>query len=678
MGLKTLGKRFIYKTAKSSQEKLRLEIERAEFVSFDVFDTLVKRDVAEPKDVFEYIERLLKKDESSCAKGFAGLRVQAEQKARENAQGREVTLAEIYGYIPMDEVQRKRLMEMECQAEIDLSTVNPAIKPLYDRCLEKGKRVYFISDMYLPAEVIGKILHKNGYTVGRMFVSSESGLTKHSGKLFEHVQEKEGLTYRDWVHVGDGISSDYLAPKRLGISACLIERDLHINKYYDRKLYRNNANYRQLSHFIDTRIGRYTDPYERIGYAVLGPLLYGFSWWLEKEVPPERSLVFLAREGAILKKAFEIISRRSAVYMYISRRAVNNAYLGRDESTLQSDIGRFSSISRVHTPRELVESFCLPEDVVHCLLKDAGIPEDKIVQHADEDRAVLNAIRDAIRGATVEQYHLLQCYLEQLELTVKCTVVDIGWQGTMQAILDRSEYKVNGSVIEWEGCYYGIHHFDHNIDVQKNDGKKHAFLYGPSPDKEQEKRRTVIVETLLLFEMLFLSTDPSTKGYRCAEDSRVLPEFGDPENSEDMNGRITAIQSAALEFVGDLHASPARAIFNITAGESFGNYLALANAPISELKKLFSDFHYYNSNVSVLFLSQHGLLYYMRYPKRFFRDFIRNGNRALFLRSLFKVPLPYYKILRYLRKIFDKDASSGVVKGFVIRQMSANNEKAEE
>ena len=45
-----------------------------------------------------------------------------------------------------------------------------------------------------------------------------------------------------------------------------------------------------------------------IGYSILGPILLGFSTWIRKEMINEKidNVVFLARDGYIVKKVFEM------------------------------------------------------------------------------------------------------------------------------------------------------------------------------------------------------------------------------------------------------------------------------------------------------------------------------------------------------------------------------------
>ena len=116
-------------------------------VAFDVFDTLIKRDVARPTALFA----LLGAD-------FAKARTQAEAEARAAKSG-EVTLAEIYarpclaGYDPA----------AECAAEIACAVPNLPVLKAARALHAQGKRLYYISDMYLPKVQLDAMLAKCGY-----------------------------------------------------------------------------------------------------------------------------------------------------------------------------------------------------------------------------------------------------------------------------------------------------------------------------------------------------------------------------------------------------------------------------------------------------------------------------------------------------------------------------------
>ena len=139
-------------------------------ISFDIFDTLLKRDVYKPKDLFELIEQgycsnLSLKSDLSVLQGFAEKRILAERSARDLVKNREATLDEIYqnlcGY---SEDETKELKELEMIAESRIICDNPLIHSFYSWCIEQGKKVLLISDMYLPKAFIQKLLNENGYS----------------------------------------------------------------------------------------------------------------------------------------------------------------------------------------------------------------------------------------------------------------------------------------------------------------------------------------------------------------------------------------------------------------------------------------------------------------------------------------------------------------------------------
>lgn len=225
MKIKEIMRNYICKLRVASEFEIESAIEKASYISFDVFDTLVKRKVREPKEVFRYMESLIEEDKKLSIEGFSKLRIYAEKEARRIHSRSEITISDIYENISASVPEKECLKQMECTAEIALSIANPVIKPFYETCIEKGKSIYFISDMYLPKEVILNILQMNGYRNGKLFVSSESGFTKRNGTLFQFVRESEKIPTEEWLHIGDGIWGDYVVPRRLGLSACLVERN---------------------------------------------------------------------------------------------------------------------------------------------------------------------------------------------------------------------------------------------------------------------------------------------------------------------------------------------------------------------------------------------------------------------------------------------------------------------
>lgn len=649
--IKSAVQRIIFHTFSKNEEHIKKYIKYADTVSFDVFDTLLKRDVLRPDDVFLLMEKRLRDEDTEISEGFAKQRILAEKKAREKFPRREVTLREIYDCIPLTEAQRTRLMDMECQTELAVSSPYIPMKRLYEECIQQGKNVLFISDMYLPANVIGKILAQNGYTTGRLYVSSESGLTKRSGALFSYVKKQEGLNGRNWLHIGDSVSSDYLSPKRGHICSVLIDREPRYNEVVDSKVYRSSADYRQLTHFVGSRVDQFSDLYERVGYAVLGPLLYGFSCWLEREIPEDETVAFFAREGALLRKAFEIVTNRQSVYLCISRRAAMRAYLAQADNFDDISQGTVQTIKKAHTQKELALSYGLTEDEVKTAFRTAALDPDIIITSSMMERAVLKVIWPIAKKKAVQQRALLQKYFEQMGLSEKCAAVDVGWRGTTQTMLNRMDFQSGGRAIQWHGYYMGINRRPNSTLYY--DDEKEGFLYGEDPGPAQRKIQDWILSTAAFFEIMFLSLEGSTESYREDVRGEVCPVKLRPDNEDvSVRAKIEKLQNAGLRFVSDMCASQLHGLVFFDGVVSISNYLAFVRKASLTTLRCFRGFTVKDGDDGYPITSEHGVLHYLFHPRKFMNDFYETTCKALFLKSVFKLPLPYVSILTFLRKHF--------------------------
>ncbi len=197
--------------------------EHAGVISFDIFDTLIKRTCL-PHEVFALVQAKYNSSHTAKISSFTEDRLWAEHTARAEGLRDEVTLGEIYGSFSgrygHDELAELQALEIE--AELEVAYPNDEVKAFYDSMLEEGRRVIITSDMYLPVKVIEDILSRCGYRdYDSLYVSSEYGMTKRCGKLFRCVIDEEGLPASSILHIGDNIISDFLVPNRLGIKGFL-------------------------------------------------------------------------------------------------------------------------------------------------------------------------------------------------------------------------------------------------------------------------------------------------------------------------------------------------------------------------------------------------------------------------------------------------------------------------
>ena len=228
MKAKVLIKRLISLIFGRSIVSINYDLLKDKVVSFDIFDTLILRKCEKPSDVFNIMEQRSYQRIGVNLTGFAKKRKQSERMARAIKKDSEITLDEIYCYMPeySTKVSREVLKEFEIETEMSECIANREMLNLYNRLIENGTKVFLISDMYLSKRDVEKILNNCGI-VGyqKLYVSSDSKMTKSSGKLFGQVVTDNNLEKKNMIHIGDNPKGDFFVPKyRNNIAAILYKR----------------------------------------------------------------------------------------------------------------------------------------------------------------------------------------------------------------------------------------------------------------------------------------------------------------------------------------------------------------------------------------------------------------------------------------------------------------------
>ncbi|MCI9173372.1 MAG: HAD family hydrolase [Lachnospiraceae bacterium] len=237
------------------------------YISFDVYDTLIKR-IVEPKILYQAMELKLINLDKSYGINFAKNRVNAEKilnKERKNYSLRDIYASNVFGQL--GEKEREFLIQLESEYEIDNAQANVPGKKLYEKIRENHVLIC-ISDMYLSSETLMKILKDNGYhRISEVIVSCEWGASKRQGMLFQKVVEYYQIAYQELLHVCDALRSDNLNPRRYGIHTIWMKKDrkfaLTGNYYYD------------------------------MGFYVFGPAIYEFCHWIHENSKGGRNLIFI-------------------------------------------------------------------------------------------------------------------------------------------------------------------------------------------------------------------------------------------------------------------------------------------------------------------------------------------------------------------------------------------------
>ena len=133
----------------------------AEVISFDFFDTLFTRPLADPEDAFDILGKQLGIDNFKTKRQSA----QVEAFRQMSASGKkEITIAGIYAAFTHDVQAAEKMANAEYQLELNLVEPNGIIFELFKHLKEAGKTVIVTSDMYLPARFFEQALEKYGVT----------------------------------------------------------------------------------------------------------------------------------------------------------------------------------------------------------------------------------------------------------------------------------------------------------------------------------------------------------------------------------------------------------------------------------------------------------------------------------------------------------------------------------
>ncbi len=290
-------------------EELLGKIKEHEWVSFDLFDTLMFRAVSKPELIFELVEKEYNAENPKWISGFRKQRIKAEASARKQANYKEITIDKIYSNLKYSVEICDKLKNIEKDIEVNTCYPNEIMIEFLEYCSKRGQKIAVTTDMYLDRHTIEGILHHIGVKPDRLFISGEEGKTKLSGELFETVLKELQIAPDQICHIGDNPKTDIQSPLKYGIQA------------YERLIVENNMDFYEDSHksvavdilntfarnHLELSLAEYDGAMARVGYSVLGPLLYEFCEWIHKISQEENAgrIAFVAREGYLIKQVYE-------------------------------------------------------------------------------------------------------------------------------------------------------------------------------------------------------------------------------------------------------------------------------------------------------------------------------------------------------------------------------------
>lgn len=311
--------------------------------TIDVFDTVLTRMVGTPAAVWPIVA------ERAAARGLLTAAPDAWSQARADSEQR---LHECAGQPNLEQIHRgvaARLgydvglgvktarLELEVEREVSCAVPGAAAALRALRASSAGSRAVFVSDTPLPSSFLIELLDRAELWADDdlCFASSECGVSKYDGGLFDHVVAALDVPAAALVHRGDSRRSDVGMARLAGWRAAL-RSDAVLTRYeqavQDAAVGSTGVASSLAGAARLARLRAYERGVDRaladVAAGVVGPLIVGFVAWLLRSARAAdvRRLYFLARDAEIMLDVARVIGPHIAPeielrYLYGSRRA---------------------------------------------------------------------------------------------------------------------------------------------------------------------------------------------------------------------------------------------------------------------------------------------------------------------------------------------------------------------
>ena len=583
---------------KNSLRSLLDKIDHFEVVSFDIFDTLLKRSVFKPEDAFVLIQKKLEAEHSHqfnplILSRFPELRAGFERQLRKELDDKNLLLdpvaikteeffiQDVYkkmlNAFGLDESLCTALTEVEQEIEFSVLAARSLGKIIYDYAIAKGKRVILVSDFIHDERFVAQALTNANYSgYERLYVSSEVSLKKHSGNLFKHVLNDLNITPQQVIHIGDNSTGDFLKAIECGIYPTKIlstrERvnqifknrafelpvldtsfylrsatNLYAEEYYDALL----VNGDKLVTSAKEKREAFSTPGE-FGFLAIGPVLYEFTKWVLDNALEQgcSKVLFFARDCSLpYQMAVKLVAsvKRYAeiepVYLAVSRKALTCLNVNEPHDCFKvriDDFSRNKSLSSLLKSRFKIEADLVGEKYYRkWSIKnlDCLVKECTLGAIYGLVHEYLSENWDDWNSATESNKTAFEQYLKSKHLSNQDNVVavDFGYKGSAHSVV--SEFFKNEFVPLFFMTYCGD---------MGNSPYPQARAFTHSNLNVQHKRSTPLISHNLIIETIINEPIGSLTAYELVDGKYELVR-------EELEGdahltKVRSIHSGAMKF----------------------------------------------------------------------------------------------------------------------------------
>lgn len=526
--------------------RLKNRICEVEIVSFDIFDTLLLRNVIHPTDIFKAVEVEYNLNAQSHIE-FYSLRVKAEDDARRLSIEEDITFDEIYQCLEKELGPiAEELKYLEIDVEEKFLTANVEMKEVYDWARSMNKKIFIISDMYLPVDVIKELLEINGFEqYDRIYVSSELMKTKASGSIYPYIRETEHIASDvKWLHIGDNYHSDVITAEANRVEG------YHYPKLQEREkieaiesLGDSIVRAIQLKHKYS-----YTsqDYWYRFGADHVSSVYIGLMNWMKEQLRGKDNIYFLARDGYIPYKLYDILTQYDTQlpkgkYLYASRRAFiypQLLYVNRAEA-LEVLTAYNGGLNQKITLQEIMDNIGLDSEYYTSTISNynfSSFNETINESNLKDAKNFLASIWSDIEVVLQRELSLLEKYLEESGVgnVEVVNIFDIGWRGSTQLALQKILRK------PVRGYYFGT--ADNIYEEIKKNTYGFAFHIG-----HPKSNRQLIMDYVMMFEFIFTAPEGSLINFTSDSSNRIVPNLSKVERNEKMYDYIERFQLGAID-----------------------------------------------------------------------------------------------------------------------------------
>ncbi|MBN1472367.1 MAG: HAD family hydrolase [Syntrophaceae bacterium] len=353
----------------------------------------------------------------------------------------------------------------ELAAESSCLLMIPGALDLLSIAKDKGLIVIALSDIWLDQDWLEELIKIFGLSFDNVFSSGAMGVSKRKGTIFQKVQNILGIKDEAFLHIGDNLKADFIRPRLSGWTSIWVPRPGH--RLTIRKLpftlghHSSGKSWKDILQALECESLKITtDPYSRLGYNHLAPLLIIFSilQWRQFRKQDIDIIFYIARDAKAMFDVYNIIvhllpdscPRR---YIRLSRQAVAVAH---PDNFLQNVIPLPGKVGRKKVS-EWIGNFTISSDLRREILLFA-----KVNDSDDFNESTQQLIRHACRQLLPkiieeqnDQKQIIKDYLSQEAgnaLLRRVGIVDSGWACTIQD-------SIRSTLIESDivsGIYLGV------------------------------------------------------------------------------------------------------------------------------------------------------------------------------------------------------------------------------